>query len=125
VRLEFTTAGLLHAVVQDPVTKIRDTGSQSGMVIPFLHPHPGKGGGHYHAIEEGDLYHLGTITFKGAKAVTNMKALRRLFQIQDGDIFNRDKVSKGLEGLRKAYGELGISTLLHYPIQDRRAEEGD
>ena len=45
------------------------------------------------------------ITFKNNKAVSNVKALRNLFPIKDGDIFSKDKIGKGLENLRKAYGE--------------------
>ena len=33
--------------------------------------------------------------------------MRSLFPIKDGDIFSREKIGKGLENLRKAYGELG------------------
>ena len=39
-------------------------------------------------IEEGGRYRLGTITFTGNKAVTNVKALRATFAIKDGDWFN-------------------------------------
>ncbi len=116
VRLEYQNRGYFTVVVQDPVTKIRDTGSASGgLKVPFLHSGAGKAVDITMPIEEGELYHLGSITFKGAKAVTNMKALRRLFQIQDGDIFSREKVSKGLEGLRKAYGELGYINFTSLP----------
>jgi len=115
VRLEFHNRGYFEATVQDPVTKIRDTGSAAGMTIPFVRPRPGKSVDITMPIEEGDLYHLGTITFKGGKAVTNTKALRGLFQIQDGAIFNREKISKGLEALRKAYGELGYINFTSLP----------
>jgi outer membrane protein insertion porin family len=115
VRLEYQNRGYFTVVVQDPITKIRDTGSQTGMTIPFLRPSGGKSVDITMPIEEGDLYHLGSITFKGGKAFPNMKALRGLFQIKDGDIFNRDKVSKGLESLRKAYGEYGYINFTSLP----------
>ena len=121
VRLEFQNRGYFTAVVQDPVTKIRDTGSQSGLKIPFVHSGAGKSVDITMPIEEGQLYRLGTITFKGGKAVTNMKALRGLFAIQDGDIFNREKVSKGIESLRKAYGELGYINFTSLP--DTKVDE--
>ena len=121
VRLEFQNRGYFTAVVQDPVTKIRDTGSQSGLKIPFVHSSAGKSVDITMPIEEGQLYHLGAITFKGGKAVTNMKALRALFAIQDGDVFNREKVSKGIESLRKAYGELGYINFTSLP--DTKVDE--
>lgn len=40
-------------------------------------------------VEEGNQYRLKGITFTGNKAVSNPTALRRLFPIMDGDIFDR------------------------------------
>ena len=121
VRLEYQNRGYFTVVVQDPVTKIRDTGSASGLKIPLIHGGAGKSVDITIPIEEGELYRLGTITFKGGKAVTNMKALRAMFQIQDGDVFNRDKVSKGIEALRKAYGQLGYINFTSLP--DTKVDE--
>ena len=56
-------------------------------------------------IEEGDQFRLGKITFKNNKAITNTAALRSMFPLKDGDVFSRDKIAKGLENLRKAYGQ--------------------
>jgi outer membrane protein insertion porin family len=58
-------------------------------------------------VDEGRQYRLGEITFKNNRAVTNIKALRSLFPITDGDIVDRGEIVKGLESLRKAYGQLG------------------
>jgi outer membrane protein insertion porin family len=66
-------------------------------------------------IEEGDRYKLASITFKNNKAITNTKALRSLFPIKDGDIFSREKIGKGLENLRKAYGEYGYINFTSVP----------
>jgi outer membrane protein insertion porin family len=44
-----------------------------------------------------------------------VKALRNLFPIKDGDIFSKEKVAKGLENLRKAYGELGYINFTSVP----------
>ena len=49
-----------------------------------------------------EQYRLGGITFSGNKEVTNVKALRSLFPMKDGDIFSREKVAKGLENLDRA-----------------------
>jgi outer membrane protein insertion porin family len=57
-------------------------------------------------VDEGLRYTLGAITFKHNKAI-NVKALRALFPINDGEIFSREKIAKGSEVLRKAYGEYG------------------
>src|SRR4029077_3438149 len=60
-------------------------------------------------------YRLGKITFKNNKAVSNVNALRALFPIKDGDVFSREKVAKGLENLRKAYGQLGYINFTSVP----------
>ena len=44
-----------------------------------------------------------------------MKALRGLFPIKDGDVFSREKIAKGLENLRKAYGEHGYINFTSVP----------
>jgi len=121
VRLEYQNRGYFTVVVNDPVTKIRDTGSGSGLKIPLVHSKAGKSVDITMPIEEGELYHLGTITFKNGKAVTNMKALRALFAIQDGDVFDREKISKGIEALRKAYGQLGYINFTSLP--DTKVDE--
>ena len=66
-------------------------------------------------IEEGERYRLGNITFKNNKAITNNAALRSLFPMKDGDIFSREKIAKGLENLRKAYGEAGYINFTSVP----------
>jgi hypothetical protein len=58
-------------------------------------------------VDEGVRYTLGAITFKHNKAISNVEVLRGLFQINDGETFSREKIAKGLENLRKAYGQYG------------------
>src|SRR5207302_2685229 len=101
-------------LVQDPKTEIHDTG-HAGVHIPLLQKGPGKAVDITMPIEEGDRYKLSSITFKNNKAITNNKALRALFPIKDGDIFSREKIGKGLENLRKAYGEYGYINFTSVP----------
>ena len=58
-------------------------------------------------VDEGLRYRLAEITFKHNRAISNVGVLRRFFAIDNGDIVNRDKIAKGLESLRIAYGDLG------------------
>jgi outer membrane protein assembly factor BamA len=58
-------------------------------------------------VDEGLQYTLGGIIFKHNNAISNLDALRSLFPIKDGEIFSREKIMKGLENLRKVYGEFG------------------
>jgi hypothetical protein len=66
-------------------------------------------------IEEGPQYRLGGITFKNNKAITSADALRNLFPIKDGDIFDREAISKGLKNLGGAYGQVGYINFTSIP----------
>jgi hypothetical protein len=56
----------------------------------------------------GDVIELANgVTFTGNKAVTNVRALRASFILKDGDWFNATLIGKGLEQLKKSYGQLG------------------
>jgi outer membrane protein insertion porin family len=107
VREEEQNRGYFKANVGQPQTRIRDTG-HTGFHIPLLQHGPGKSMDITVAIDEGDQYRLGTITFKGNKILNNAKALRGVFPIKDGEIFNRKLFAKGLENLKNAYGTQGF-----------------
>ena len=106
VRAEYQNRGYFKANVTDPKTEIHDTG-HPGPHVPLIQSGPGKAVDITMPIDEGEKYRLGKITFKGNKAIPNTAALRSLFPLKDGDIFSREKIAKGLEALRKAYGEYG------------------
>jgi outer membrane protein insertion porin family len=114
VRAEFQNRGYFKVLVDDPKTEIHDTG-HTGFHIPLFQPGLGKAVDITIPIEEGDRYHLGSITFKNNKAISNTAALRNLFAMKDGEIFSREKVAKGLENLRKAYGENGYINFTSVP----------
>ena len=106
VRAEYQNRGYFKANVGDAKTNIHDTGRR-GFRIPLIQSGPGKAVDITIPIEEGDKYRLGKITFKNNKAISNNLALRSMFPLKDGDVFSREKIAKGLENLRKAYGEYG------------------
>ena len=104
VRQAYRDKGYANAAVEEPKTQIRDEG---GLNWFTFRPRKGKRIDIVMPIEEGGRFRLGSITFTGNKAVSNVKALRATFAIKDGDWFNATVVSKGLENLKKAYGQLG------------------
>jgi outer membrane protein insertion porin family len=114
VRAEFQNRGFFKVLIPDPKTEIRDTGHPGGH-IPLIMGGPGKAVDITFHIEEGERYKLGSITFKNNKAIQNAAALRGLFPMKDGDIFSREKVAKGLENLRKAYGAIGYINFTAVP----------
>jgi outer membrane protein insertion porin family len=112
VRLEYRTKGYFTATTAEPQTNVRNAGG----IDPFtLRPSTGKRVDIVIPVDEGDRYRLGTITFSGNKAYPNNAALRRLFVDKDGDWFNAQTFQKGLEALRKAYGEGGFINMVGTP----------
>jgi len=104
VRLAYRDKGYANAAVEEPKTQIRDEG---GLNFFTFRPNKGKRIDILMPIEEGARYRMGSITFTGNKAVSNVKALRSTFPIKEGDWFNSTMIQKGLENLKKAYGQLG------------------
>jgi len=114
VRAEYQNRGYFKVVVRDPKAEIHDTGHK-GFHIPLVQHGPGKAVDITMPVEEGDKYRLGKITFKNNKAIQNVAALRSLFPIKDGDVFSREKVTKGIDNLRKAYGQSGYINFTPVP----------
>jgi len=104
VRQAYRDKGYASAAVETPQTQIRD---QGGLNWFTFRPNRGKRIDILMGIEEGGRYRLGSISFTGNKAVTNEKALRSTFAVKDGEWFNATLIGKGLENLKKAYGQLG------------------
>jgi outer membrane protein insertion porin family len=113
VRQAYRDRGYFKALNGEAKTHVRDAGG----INPFtLRPSTGKRIDILIPIEEGDRYKLGGITFKGNKAVQNVKVLRAQFSLKDGDYFSATAFSKGIEQLKKAYGQLGYINFVPTPI---------
>ena len=113
VRQAYRDKGYFKANTGEPQTNVRNAGG----INPFtLHPSTGKRVDIVIPIEEGERYRLGGITFTGNKAYTNQKALRAQFAEKDGDYFNATLFGKGIENLRKAYGEGGYINMVPSPV---------
>jgi outer membrane protein insertion porin family len=104
VRQAYRDKGYYNAAIEEPKTQIRD---QGGLNWFTFRPSKGKRIDILMPVEEGARYRLGTITFSGNKAVNNVRALRGTFAVKDGEWFNATMIGKGLENLKKAYGQLG------------------
>ncbi len=112
VRQAYRDRGYFKALTSEPKTKTRDTNG----INPFtLRPTHGKKIDILIPVEEGSRYRLGGITFSNNKAVQNTRALRAQFALKDGDYFNATVFSKGLEQLRKQYGQLGYINFVGSP----------
>lgn len=112
VRQAYRDRGYFKALTFEPTTHVRNAGG----INPFtLRPSTGKRIDILMPVEEGARYRLGGITFTGNKVYSNVKALRAQFALRDGDWFNATMFGKGLEQLRKAYGEGGFINMVAQP----------
>jgi outer membrane protein insertion porin family len=112
VRQAYRDRGYFRASVGDPQTHLRN---ETGLSLLTFRPKKGKRIDILMPIDEGGRYRLGAITFTNNKAVTNVKALRAQFAVKDGDWFNATAFGKGMENLRKAYGQLGYINFVGIP----------
>jgi outer membrane protein insertion porin family len=121
VRDAYRQHGYFKVVVDDPKTTLRDKNSK--LRIPFVQNGAGKAMDIKIGVDEGDKFRLQAVKFKGNKAIVNSALLRTLFPIKDGDIFDTHKVQKGLENLRKAYGEIGYINFTSVPETEINEEK--
>jgi outer membrane protein insertion porin family len=113
VRQAYRDRGYFKALTSEPTTHVRDAGGVNWLT---LHPSKGKRIDILMPVEEGDRYKLGGITFKGNTHVPNVRVLRAQFSQKDGEYFNATLFGKGLDQLRKAYGELGYINFVGTPV---------
>jgi outer membrane protein insertion porin family len=113
VRQAYRDRGYFKALTSEPTTHVRDAGGINWLT---MHPSKGKRIDILMPVEEGDRYKLGGITFKGNTHVPNVKVLRAQFAQKDGEYFNATLFGKGLDQLRKAYGELGYINFVGTPV---------
>ncbi|HET7347379.1 MAG TPA: outer membrane protein assembly factor BamA [Acidobacteriaceae bacterium] len=113
VRLAYQDRGYLRGgPVGDPQTHLRN---QSGLSLFTFRPKKGKRIDIHMNIDEGERYRLAAITFSGDKGDVNEKALRAMFPIKDGQVFNATVFRKALDNLRKAYSQNGYINFVAIP----------
>ncbi len=71
-------------------------------------------------ITEGRRYRVGAVTFDG-NTVLPADALRRLFDLEEGDEYREDRVRRGFEKARELYGAGGYFEFTGYPDLSPRA----
>src|SRR3989338_2152837 len=115
VRGAYQDRGDFKALVNDPKIARGDTGG--GIRIPWIKSgRPGRKVDITIPVVEGERYHLGDMTFQNSTLFQEPdKVLRTLFLMGKGDIFDVSKVRKGLEEMRKVYGEFGYINFVASP----------
>ncbi|HTQ57034.1 MAG TPA: outer membrane protein assembly factor BamA [Bryobacteraceae bacterium] len=119
IRDEYQQRGYFLAKVLDQSTQLVDTGGH-GFRIPLIAMHnPGKAVNIQIPVEEGRQYRLNKINFEGVKLFRTPETLMRpLFGMTEGDVFSTGKLRKGLENMRKLYGEFGYIDFVPEPSFD-------
>ncbi len=112
--------GYFKVYVHDPVLKTvqEDKGGIPGP-WPLVGAKHGKATNISIAIEEGEQYRMGKISFASADPdqglVFRSDVLARVFPLKEGDIFAADKVRKALDDYKKLYGDFGYIDFVASP----------
>jgi len=116
VRNFYQERGYFTARAVDHNVTIGDVGGK-GFKLPLFKPNrPGKRANISLAIEEGPLYRLNKMNYVGVKLFRTPETIfPNIFQLKEGDIFSTAKLRKGLEQMRKVYGEFGYIDFVPEP----------
>lgn len=108
VQVMYQEHGYFTARVTDAAVTMRKVGGE-GLHIWLIYPNKlGTRADIKLTMEEGPKYHLNNITFTGVKFFRTPEALMTpLFQMAKGDVFSTAKLRKGIENMRKLYGDFG------------------
>lgn len=119
VRNFYQEHGYFTARATEHKVEIKDVGGGK-FRFPLLYPNkPGKHAMISVQVEEGRLMHLNKINFVGMKLFRTPDSLMRpLFQMGEGDVFSTAKLRKGLEQMRKLYGQFGYIDFVPEPSFD-------
>jgi outer membrane protein insertion porin family len=119
VRVWYQERGYFTARAVEHKVEVRDVGGGKFRFPVFYMNRPGKRADITVALEEGRRYRLNKINFAGVRLFREPEALMApVFQMQQGDIFSTAKLRKGLESLRKLYGQFGYIDMVPEPSFD-------
>ncbi len=116
IRQAYTDAGYFRATtLEETVTIVPRSGR--GWRLPLLKSNgPGIFADIKLPVDEGNLYHLHAMNFVGVKLFRAPdQVLPQLFGMGVGSVFSTDKLRKGLENLRKTYGQFGYIDFVPEP----------
>lgn len=116
IRQFYQSKGYFTARVVSHSEKVYDVYGR-GVKIPLLNEkRPGKHVDVTMVISEGDLYRLRNVNFVGMKLFRTPDLIaRQVFHMAPGDVFSTEKLQKGLEDLRKLYGNFGYIDFVPSP----------
>jgi len=119
IRVFYQEHGYFTARTLDHTVKVRDTGGGKFRVPLLYRNRPGKHADLAVTVDEGPLFHLNKINFTGMQLFRTPETLMRpLFQMAEGDVFSTAKLRKGIEQMRKLYGQFGYIDFVPEPSFD-------
>jgi outer membrane protein insertion porin family len=116
IRQEYQKAGYFKARVLSHSESIHDVGGTGWRVPIFKTNKIGKHADITMVVDEDQRYYLGKFTFNGMKLFRTPDLIARsVFGMGSGDVFSTEKLQKGLENLRKLYGNFGYIDFVPEP----------
>jgi outer membrane protein insertion porin family len=119
LRQAYQDAGYFQAKTLEETVDIQHRGGK-GWRLPLIKMNaPGISADIKLPVEEGRLYKLRAMNFQGVKLFRTPEVLMKpLFGMTTGDVFSTDKLRKGIENMRKLYGEFGYIDFVPEPNFD-------
>ena len=116
IRQFYQTHGYFTARVINHTERVYDV-TGHGIKIPLFNPKkPGKRVDVTMFLREGDKYYLRNFNFVGMKLFRTPDLIgRQVFRMAPGEVFSTEKLQKGLEELRKLYGNFGYIDMVPSP----------
>jgi outer membrane protein insertion porin family len=116
IRMFYMSRGYFTARVINHSQKVYDVYGK-GLKIPLFNPKkPGKRVDITMTVAEGDKYFLRNFNFVGMKLFRTPDLIARsVFRMAPGDVFSTEKMQKGLDDLRKLYGNFGYIDFVPTP----------
>ncbi len=123
IRQFYQSQGYFKARVINHSERVYDVAGH-GVKIPLLNPKkPGKRVEITMFVQEGDKYYLRNFNFVGMKLFRTPDLIaRQVFRMAPGDPFSTEKLQKGMDNLRKLYGNFGYIDFV--PSPDPEPVEG-
>src|SRR5207247_1747004 len=67
-------------------------------------------------IEENNQYRVGNVKVTGARLFSET-AIKEMLDMNSGEVFNEERLRKGIENLKKQYGSQGYINFIAVPVQ--------
>ncbi len=115
IRQFYQKNGYFRAHVVNHTVTIRDT--KPGFHWPFMKaPKPGKAADILMVVDEDQRYYVRNFQFVGMKLFRTPDLIaKQVFGMSSGDVFSTEKLQKGLDNLRKLYGDFGYIDFVPEP----------